>query len=291
MMFEISHRTAYRYQSEVTQSQHVMHLAPREAARQRIVRHSMIVEPAPSWRSDFVDYFGNPVSLVEIDSEHDKLFIHARTTIEVLPIGQLDLAASTAWENVLPGVESGGNSVDLDVMQYALPSPATPASNDVTAFARPSFAPGRPVLTCALDLITRIYDEFKFDAAATDVSTPVDEILKHRHGVCQDFAHLALSCCRAMRVPARYVSGYLLTHPPEGQPKLQGADASHAWISVWSPELGWVDFDPTNKLIPSDEHITFAYGREYGDISPISGVLLGGGSHVVEVAVDVIPQD
>ncbi|MCB1510747.1 MAG: transglutaminase family protein [Hyphomicrobiaceae bacterium] len=291
MIFEISHRTAYRYQSVVTQSQHLVHLAPRQVDRQRIMRHNMIVEPAPTWRSDFVDYYGNPVSVLEIDSEHDDLVIHARTTVVVEPSSKIDVTVGMPWENVLPHVTQSGNAIDLDVVQYALPSPVTPVFDELMDFARVSFQPGRPALAAAWDLTSRIFDEFKFDPTATDVSTPVREVLKNRRGVCQDFAHMALACCRAARMPARYVSGYLLTHPPEGQTKLQGADASHAWISVWTPEHGWVDFDPTNKLIPSDEHITIAFGREFGDVSPVSGVLLGGGHHTVEVGVDVVPQE
>lgn len=290
MIFEISHRTAYRYQSVVTHSHHLVHLAPRDSPRQRVVRHSMFVEPAPAKRQDFIDYFGNPVSLMEIDSEHDNLVIHARSTVAIAPRAAIDVARGTAWEKVLNVATTGGNSINLDVVQYALPSPATPTFQALTEFARASFQPGRPALAVAWDLTARIFDSFTFDATATDVSTPIAEVLRSRRGVCQDFAHLALACCRAVRLPARYVSGYLLTRPPEGRPKLAGADASHAWFSVWTPECGWVDFDPTNRLMPSDEHITFAYGREYGDISPVSGVLLGGGSHSADVAVDVTLQ-
>ena len=290
MNFQVSHRTAYRYQTQVTQSQHVVHLAPREIPRQRVVRHNMMVEPAPTWRSDFHDYFGNPVSLFEIDNEHDNLVIHARTTLSVAPTPAPDLTQGTSWEHVLARLMREGNAIDLDTIQYAVPSDATHADDEILQFARVSFEAGRPALNAVLDLTRRIFEEFTFDSAATDVSTPVSDVLRLRRGVCQDFAHLALTCCRAMRIPARYVSGYLLTRPPEGQVKLQGADASHAWISVWTPEHAWIDFDPTNNLITSDEHITFAYGREYADISPVSGVLLGGGNHTVEVAVDVIPQ-
>jgi transglutaminase-like putative cysteine protease len=289
MIYEISHRTSYRYQSTVTQSQHLIHLAPRAVSRQSVGRHVLLVEPTPSWRHDFTDYFGNPAAVLGIDDEHQELVLHARTTVEVTPRGEIELQRGMSWEDAARHHASQGNALDLEAIQYALPSPATPTSPDIVAFARPSFVPGRTVLSVAWDLTCRIFDEFTFDNEATDVSTPVSEVLKRRRGVCQDFAHLTLACLRAFRIPARYVSGYLLTRPPEGMPRLQGADASHAWVSVWSPESGWVDFDPTNRLMPSDEHIAFAYGREYGDISPISGVLLGGGRHAVEVAVDVVP--
>lgn len=289
MNYEISHRTSYRYQSTVTQSQHLIHLAPRPVVRQTVSRHVLLVEPTPSWRREFTDYFGNPAAVLGIENEHQELVLHARTTIEVVPRGEIELERGLRWEDAVRLHASQGNGRDLEAIQYALPSSATATSPDIIDYARPSFVPGRTVLAAAWDLTCRIFDEFTFDSEATDVSTPVSQVLKERRGVCQDFAHLSLACLRAFRVPARYVSGYLLTHPPEGMPRLQGADASHAWVSVWSPESGWVDFDPTNRLMPSDEHIAFAYGREYGDISPISGVLLGGGRHAVEVAVDVVP--
>lgn len=289
MIYEISHRTEYRYQSTVTQSQHLIHLAPRTVEGQRVQRHSLLIEPAPSWRHDFTDYFGNPASVLGIDDEHGELVMHARTTIEVMPRPPIDLTVGTRWEDVRIRLAAQRNEIDLDAAQYALPSPATRTAHDIIEFARPSFPPGRPVVAAAWDLTSRIFTDFTFDSQATDVSTPVSEVLRQRRGVCQDFAHLALACLRAFRVPSRYVSGYLLTRPPAGQPKLQGADASHAWLSIWTPEAGWLDFDPTNRLMPSGDHIAFAYGREYGDISPISGVLLGGGNHAVDVSVDVTP--
>jgi len=289
MIYEISHRTSYRYESTVTQSQHLIHLAPRASARQVVQRHMLLIEPTPTWRNDFTDYFGNPTSVLGIDNEHNELVMHARSTIEVTPRNEIDVGRGVAWDDPRCRVAAARNEVDLDVAQYSLPSPATPTSDEVLAYAAPSFVSGRPVLAVAWDLTQRIFGDFTFDSQATDVSTPVVDVLKKRRGVCQDFAHLELACLRAHRIPARYVSGYILTRPPPGMARLQGADASHAWISVWAPEAGWVDFDPTNRLMPSDEHITYAYGREYVDISPISGVLLGGGQHDVEVAVDVIP--
>ncbi|MEZ5816028.1 MAG: transglutaminase family protein [Hyphomicrobiaceae bacterium] len=289
MIYEISHRTSYRYESTVTQSQHLIHLAPRASNRQAVQRHMLLIEPTPTWRHDFTDYFGNPTSALGIDNEHNELVMHARSTIEVSNRPAVDLERGKGWDEIAINLASTNHDIDLDVAQYALPSPATATEDAVVAYAEQSFSPGRPVLAVAWDLTCRIYDDFTFDSQATDVSTPVVEVLKNRRGVCQDFAHLALACLRAFRIPARYVSGYILTRPPPGMARLQGADASHAWISVWAPEAGWVDFDPTNKLITSDEHITYAYGREFADISPVSGVLLGGGQHEVDVAVDVVP--
>ncbi|MGE0767688.1 MAG: transglutaminase N-terminal domain-containing protein [Hyphomicrobiaceae bacterium] len=289
MIYEISHRTAYRYESTVTQSQHLVHLAPSASDRQVVQRHMLLIEPTPSWRSDFIDYFGNPTSVIGIDNEHNELVMHARSTVEVTARQQIDVRQSVSWDAVAGRIAAANHEVDLEVAQYALPSPATPTSDAVLVYAEPSFVPRRPILAAAWDLTCRIFDDFTFDSQSTDISTPVVEVLRNRRGVCQDFAHLALACLRAKRIPARYVSGYILTRPPPGMVRLQGADASHAWIAVWAPETGWIDFDPTNRLIPSDEHISYAHGREFADISPISGVLLGGGQHRVDVAVDVVP--
>ena len=170
----------------------------------------------------------------------------------------------------------GNGELDVGVLQFVSASRHTRVVPEAIDYARPSFPPDRPVLEAALDLTERIYRDFTFDSTATDISTPVSHVLQERRGVCQDFAHLAITCLRAFGLPARYVSGYLLTYPPPGMEKLQGADASHAWMSVWAPEVGWVDFDPTNGIMPAEEHITVAYGRDYDDVSPISGVLLGG---------------
>lgn len=289
MMYEVSHRTAYRYDAPVTQSQHLLHLAPRKSDRQTVRHHSLLIEPAPTARTDFTDCFGNPVSILGINEEHTELVIHARSTVEIRKRDPIDVERGTPWEQVLPLLNERRprDKSDLAAIDYAMPSPETRTARDVADYAKPSFPEGRPVLAAAWSLTTRIFTDFKFDRTATDVSTPVSKVLADRRGVCQDFAHLALACFRAMGVPARYMSGYLLTRPPPGKVKLQGADASHAWVSVWSPETGWVDFDPTNKLIPDEEHIAFAHGREYRDISPISGVLIGGSSHSVNVSVDV----
>lgn len=290
MIYEISHRTAYRYGAPVTQSQHLVHLAPREMPRQTIHRHSLLIEPAPNTRTDRIDSFGNPVSILEIDEEHVEFIMHARSVVDVAPRAKVDVVAGISWEELRTAVTQPRNCVDLDAAQYAVPSPATMASRRIIEYAALSFTPGRPAVAAAWDLTRRIFADFTFDDEATDVSTPVGQVLETRRGVCQDFAHLALACCRAFGMPARYVSGYLLTRPPPGREKLQGSDASHAWFSLWTPEAGWIDFDPTNDIIPDVEHIAFAVGREYRDIAPVTGILLGGGQHRVDVAVDVTPM-
>lgn len=287
MIREISHRTFYRYSAPVAQSLHVMHLAPRAVAHQTIRHHSLLIEPAPSLRTDFIDYFGNPASILEIDDEHSELVIHARSTIDVKAAGQLEGATTIAWERVGSALAAPGQDLDLSVLQFVTASRHTRPTREIADYASASFPAGRPVLDAVWDLNQRLFADFTFDATATDVSTPITEVMKNRRGVCQDFSHLALACLRSMRLPARYVSGYMLTRAPEGQVKLKGADASHAWISVWAPETGWVDFDPTNNVMPDTEHVTFAWGRDYDDVSPIAGVLLGGGRHTVGVSVDV----
>jgi transglutaminase-like putative cysteine protease len=288
MNFNISHRTTYRYGSPVTQSQHVLHLAPRSLHRQTAVRTSLLIEPAPASRFDRTDYFGNQATVLIIEDEHSELVVHSRSFVSVGPLAPIDLARSTAWADVAGAARQGDGALDLSVLQFVCRSRHIAVTPDVLAYGLPSFPRGRPVLEAAMDLTRRIHQDFVFDAAATDISTPVSDVLEVRRGVCQDFAHLALSCLRAVGLPARYVSGYILTRPPPDQTKLQGTDASHAWFSLWAPGVGWVDFDPTNGTMPSDVHIAVAYGRDYDDVSPISGVLLGGSNQTMTVAVDVI---
>ncbi|MGL4395209.1 MAG: transglutaminase family protein [Hyphomicrobium sp.] len=289
MIFDISHKTHYRYSLPVVQSQHLIHMSPRQLTRQTIRHHSLIVEPAPAHRFDGIDAFNNPVQILDIEVPHKELILHARSTIETHGNA---LPESVANGGRLQGIgrePSRDMALPLEVVQFRCPSRQTTATPDIRRYARQAFVAGRPVLAAALELNQRIFDDFTFDATATDVSTPIQDVFRHKRGVCQDFAHFALTCLRAVHVPARYVSGYILTHPPAGQARLQGADASHAWISVWTPETDWVDLDPTNGTVVSDQHITIAVGRDYDDVSPISGVLLGGGEHSVSVSVDVLP--
>jgi transglutaminase-like putative cysteine protease len=291
MIFEVSHRTHYRYSTPVAQSQHLVHMTPRAVARQTTLRHNLIVEPAPAMRFDGVDGFGNPFVILDVEVPHRELVLHARSSIETHAPPTADFAATTSWDRLDEKMTNPDGGLDLDVIQYRCTTRLTGASLAIADYTRGSFPQGRPVLEGVMDLTRRIFADFRFDPGATDISTPVDKVFEERRGVCQDFAHLALAGLRALRVPSRYVSGYILTRPPPGQIKLAGADASHAWISVWSPETGWRDFDPTNGIAVSEEHITIAYGRDYYDVSPISGVLLGGGEHAVSVGVDVVSLD
>ncbi len=287
MIFDISHKTHYHYRSTVVQSLHLVHMSPRTLPGQIVRHHSLLVEPAPASRQDGIDAFGNISVILDIESPHKELALLARSTVEKLPALPIDLLATTPWDGLDYRLLRAANERNVHALLFRCTSRLTMPTIEIADYAAPSFAPGRPVLDAAMDLVMRIYNDFKFDPHATDVSTPIAQVFRTRRGVCQDFAHVALACLRALRIPARYVSGYLHTRPPIGRPKLQGADASHAWISVWSPEYGWVDLDPTNGIVIGDEHVTVAYGRDYDDVSPMSGVLRGGGEHSVNVGVDV----
>lgn len=288
MKFQVSHKTVYQYGQPVVQSQLLLHLAPRAIGTQTTLSHGIFIDPAPAMRFDGVDAFGNPISILDIEEPHREIVLHSRSVVQTFAGPVWDLAQTTAWDRLDAVICNGGQECDLEVVEFRCASALTTATLDIHDYAAVSFLPGRPVLEAAFDLTSRIYREFLFDPAATDVSTPVTQVFENRRGVCQDFAHLALACLRAHRIPARYMSGYILTHPPPGQPKLYGSDASHAWISVWSPETGWVGFDPTNGLVVKDEHILVGFGRDYHDVSPVGGVILGGGAQAITVSVDVM---
>ncbi len=291
MLYDVRHRTTYRYSQPVSISHHVLHLVPRGSARQLVHGSELVVSPSPSMRSDASDYFGNPVTYLTLQEQHEELAIESRARIEVSHLPDHSPQDTLAWDNVFTQLERAARRQSLDVLQFAFDSPYVHANRDLGEYARESFVAGRPVLEAALELTGRIFNDFRYESGATSVATPVDEVFRSRRGVCQDFAHLELACLRALAVPARYVSGYLLTRPPPGQPKRIGVDASHAWVSVWCPEAGWVDLDPTNDTIAGVDYVTLAWGRDYGDISPINGVIFGGGEHTVDVAVDVFPAN
>ena len=223
-----------------------------------------------------------------VQEPHRQLIVRAEHTTEIEPYWGPDPAQTPAWEDVRDQLALARDAEALDAYQYVFDSPYVRVSADLAAYAAPSFWPRRPILEAALDLTARIHSEFRYDPKATTLSTTLAEVLAGRHGVCQDFAHLEIGCLRSLGLAARYVSGYLLTQPPEGTERLIGADASHAWLSSWCPGFGWIDVDPTNNLIPSAEHILLGWGRDYDDVSPIKGVILGGGEHQVRVSVDVV---
>lgn len=291
MKLRVVHRTEYRYGDAVTTSHHEARLSPRDSEAQRTLHHEISITPAPEARRRRFDYFGNRAVHFSLSEPHRSLEVVATSVVEVTPLRPPPVSASVPWENVrdLLAVDRRRDSLDAYAMTFQ--SPLIPEVPGVFDYAAQSFRPGRPVLEAVLDLVDRIYTEFIYDARATEVSTPLSEVLELKRGVCQDFAHFGIACLRSHGLPGRYVSGYLLTRPPPGKPKLVGADASHAWFATFVPEYGWVDFDPTNNLIPEGEHISIAYGRDFSDVTPIRGVILGGGQHQLAVAVDVDSVD
>jgi transglutaminase-like putative cysteine protease len=287
MTYRVTHTTTYFYDKLVSLCHNLVHLTPREDARQTCLHRELQVTPAPTLLREQVDYFGNHATYFTVEEPHEQLVVRATSSVEVAASAPPDPAGTPPWEAVVASLKQDRSPQGLEACQFVLDSPYVKASPELAGYASPSFPPGRPVLEAAMDLMRRIHAEFCYDPTATTVTTPLSEVLECRRGVCQDFAHLQVGCLRSLGLAARYVSGYLRTQPPAGQPRLVGADASHAWVSVYCPGFGWVDLDPTNGVIPSDKHIVLAWGRDYDDVSPIKGVNLGGGQHGVSVGVDV----
>jgi transglutaminase-like putative cysteine protease len=276
--------------NSVSLSHHILRLHPRDLAHQKCLRNRMQIQPGEGVTQSHRDYFGNEVTFVTVEGPHKHLVITSRSRIELQSAAAPNPAETPAWETVRDLCLAAASNETIDAREFLFPSPRIKSSPEFAEYAGPSFVAGRPVLEAVLDLTRRIHGDFKFDPKATTVATPLEEVMKTRRGVCQDFAHFEIACLRAMGIPARYVSGYLETDPPPGKPRLTGADASHAWISFYCPGAGWIDVDPTNNLLPTMRHITVAWGRDYSDVSPIRGVILGSGEHTLKVAVDVIPS-
>jgi transglutaminase-like putative cysteine protease len=285
--FDITHTTTYDYRAPVTVAHHLLRLAPRRLPRQFQLAHSLGITPAAA-ATRHIDYFGNEVVFAGIEGAHRQLCVSARSQVAVAPAFIPDAAETPAWEVVRNLCLADLSEPVLDASEFTFASPLVPLEPAFRTYAAESFPAGRPILEGVLELSARIHREFEFDATATTVSTPLAQVLERRRGVCQDFAHFMIASLRSLGLPARYVSGYLETLPPPGQAKLIGADASHAWAAFFCPGLGWTDVDPTNNLLPSMQHITLGWGRDYGDVSPIRGVLVGGDEHTLTVAVDVV---
>ena len=286
MKLRIIHKTVYEYGDPVSTSHHEARLAPRDEEWQQTLFHEIVIVPSPSVRRERLDFFGNRALHFSLREPHRSMELTATSLVDRVAPPPL-LAVSPAWEQIQARIRSDHRRDILDGYAFTFESVHVRADADLVEYALPSFPPGRPLLEGVRDLTRRIRADFVYDPRATEVSTPVVEVLRRRRGVCQDFAHLQIACLRSLGLAARYVSGYLLSRPPPGKPRLIGADASHAWIAAYVPDLGWVDFDPTNDLIPGDEHITVAYGRDFADVTPLKGVILGGGRHKVAVSVDV----
>lgn len=290
--YRVRHTTRYEYEVPVVHAHHYAHLEPRPLPTQRVMKAGLTLSPSAAVTRRATDYFENIVHFVEILLSHDQLEVTAESEVE-LESRDLDLALAQRmpWNQVVEALRADRELIP--VREYVFDSPLVRAHSMLSRYAEPSFPKGRPLVEALLEFNQRIHEEFTYEPAATDVSTPLAQVLRERRGVCQDFAQLAVGCLRSLGLAARYVSGYLETDPPPGQPKLVGADASHAWASVYVPHYGWLDFDPTNAVLPELRHVTIAWGRDFSDVSPLNGVVLGGGRHTVTVAVDVdeVPSD
>ncbi|VBB68814.1 Protein containing transglutaminase-like domain, putative cysteine protease [invertebrate metagenome] len=288
------HVTVYNYALPVTVSHHAAHLAPRALPTQTIHSSMLRVQPEPAHRSTRTDYFGNHVFFFTLEETHRSLKVESLCKVTLSAPVRPPADSTLPWEQVRDRLARDLSPDTLEAHQYGFDSSFVVTSAAVEDYAKPSFPPGRPVLAAVVDLMHRIHRDFTYDPQATTIATPLVEVLRHRRGVCQDFAHLQIACCRTMGLAARYVSGYVHTYRAtsptgtDGQPtRLIGADASHAWLAIYVPAVGWVDLDPTNDTMPSVEHITIAWGRDYDDVSPLKGVVMGGGKHSLRVEVSV----
>jgi transglutaminase-like putative cysteine protease len=301
-LYRLRHETVYSYADRVSISHDVAHIVPRALPRQRIHSVLLAIEPAPVTLTRFTDYFGNPAVFFLVEEPHDQLVVRAESEVEVTAPPLADFAASAPWDAMALAVSARRDAEALEAYECGFDSPFVVRSDALADYALPSFPPGRPVLEGARDLCTRIHRDFRYDPTATSLATPLHEVLAQRHGVCQDFAHVMIGALRSIGVPARYVSGYVRTasgarsepqasevHRDAVANRLVGSEASHAWAQVFSPESGWTDFDPTNDVVPSDQHVVLGWGRDYDDVSPIQGVTLGGGLQTVAVKVELRP--
>lgn len=280
------HITTYQYEWPVSWASHVGHLAPRNTSRQTVLTSDIRIDPTPTWLSRATDYFGNNVIRFSLEDHHESLTVTAAMAVQIDITAPPAPFSTSPWNDISRDILSPTTEMQIDANSFLFGSPHAPTTSELATFARKSFFSDRPVLDALLDLNSRIHKEFKFDAEATNIATPVQTVLDRRHGVCQDFAHLMIAALRSIGLPACYVSGYIRTGN-ETEEGLIGADASHAWVSVYCGDAGWIDIDPTNNCIPSRDHLTVAWGRDFQDVSPLKGVILGGGKHVPEVGVTV----
>jgi len=290
MMYRVRHVTAYSYEQPVDLAAHLLHLKPRPLSGQRVLRAAIRCLPAPDHMTETHDHFGNAVTRIYLARPHTRFEVTAEAQVAVDYPAPPEPAWTPPWEQVAALTAAGG--AHAPVAEFAFGSAHAPAITAAGDYVRPSFTPGRAILAALLDVLRRMRRDFSFQAGVTGISTPVNEVLRLRRGVCQDFTHLMLAGMRALGLPGRYVSGYIRTRPPPGQERRRGADQSHAWVGAWlGPDHGWVDLDPTNDIIVRDEHVTVAWGRDFADISPLRGVILGGGAHRLHVSVDLETEE
>ena len=287
----VVHETTYRYAPRVDVAYHLACLVPQSGHAQRVEHAELSIEPEPAQQTTSHDAFGNLRTWFALFAPHDVLRVRACSYVHVTPrFDDLDAEQSVRWDQVRRALRYRAKAPFWPATDFLYASPFVPILDALRDYAAPSFAPGQRLIAGALDLMRRIHADFEYKPASTLISMPLAEVFALRKGVCQDFAHVMIGCLRALGLPAAYVSGYLLTRPPPGAPRLLGADASHAWVSVWCPQMGWVDLDPTNDVVIGPAHVTLAVGRDFGDVTPLRGVIRGGAEHTMRVAVSVVPD-
>jgi transglutaminase-like putative cysteine protease len=283
MIFQLTHTTHYTYETAVAHCLNEARLTPRSFDGQQVRETAIRVQPQPAFINRRTDYYGNEVTLFEVLERHDHLEATAESIVEVRKRAD-GLPDSLSWEQTRELISNGTARDCIEASEFIYNSPYVPAFPQLDEYARKTFTAGRPLIDAVLELTHRIHDDFKYKPKSTSIDLPLADVLRKREGVCQDFAHVMIGAMRSVRLPARYVSGYVRPGP-----KVQGAQASHAWVGVFFPGTGWLDFDPTNDLLVSDSHVTLGWGRDYGDVAPIKGVTMGGGGQTVEVEVYVRP--
>jgi transglutaminase-like putative cysteine protease len=289
-VLSVSHRTTYRYSTYVETAQHLATIRPLALPWQKVISHTESIEPEPLYVHNRIDTFGNDLLYFSLDAPHSSLQMLSETTVALTPRWtSLDPDATPAWETVAEALRYRSDASFQPESEFCFASPNIALAPALRAYALESFPAGKPLAAGAIDLMHRVHADFKYQPSATDYDTPAVRAFELRRGVCQDFAQVMIGGLRALGLPARYVSGYLRNDPPPGQPRLIGADASHAWVSVHCPGSGWIDLDPTNDVLADLDHVTLAIGRDYSDVSLLRGVILGGGAHRVSVGVTVLP--
>lgn len=291
MKYRITHKTGYAYSAPASLSQNELFLFPRTTSTQDVLETRLLIDPEPQYLHERIDYFGNTAHVFMVQHPHSELAVSVTSIVQTRQPAVPAPESTLPWEMVVQRLAEHKEQTELDAYQFIFESPLVTIGPGSLAYVESSFPQGTPVLAGAVDLVHRIYTDFSYDKSASSVDTTVEQAMATRKGVCQDFAHVAVSCLRVLGLAVRYVSGYLETIPPPGKPKLVGSDASHAWISVFVPDHGWVDLDPTNNLLANETYITVAWGRDYGDVAPVKGVVMGGGLHKLSVMVDVRGQE
>ena len=289
MKYRIEHITRYDYEQEVSASHHLARLKPSSIHGQTLFEFGIKVNPPPAEIAFSTDYFGNEVQHFALQELHDSLTVETSSIVTLVTDSSSSALVSPAWESVLKEVRAAAKPDHLAAYEFTFPSPFIPVEGEYAAYAAPFFPPGAPLLEGVRALTKRVHEDFSFDPTATTVSTPVGTVFREKRGVCQDFAHFQIACLRSLGIPARYVSGYVRTDPPPGQPRLLGADATHAWVSVYCPGLGWTEYDPTNDVIPTNTHVRVAFGRDFGDVSPLRGTVVGGSGQRLTIGVTMTP--